>query len=629
MSEQSQSKDFHTERLGTIYLPSNPGTPVGKFDFLVDPESGSGVEIGTPVSAETAEGIVVGAVVDMRTVGTANDPIAADLNSSYEVGPTAFIREVMVATVQVFYSPSLRPVRAGTVRSATPEEMLHATGYYNMDWPIPAGVVPMVDGSFAKVCFDGKALLGPESQGLNVGGLSGQAAKSSYIGTLLRSAIAHGVAGTDSVAALIFNVKGTDFIYLDEPPAEGYELSDDDKAMYKALGVPATPFEDVTVYAPSLPAGSAGNQSARIDSAKLSWDLPMIWPYIKYFAPHLADDEKWQSFRAEFEEMKLNNPNPNLRIDTFDKLESWMDEQLAIANGEGEDGQQSQMAWRSHHVASFRRFKRLLTSLPARCGGLLTRGAAKPGCDIPAISWTQGEVVVVDVAGLHTDVQAVVIARTVERLLRSAENGELGVDHLMLVADELNAFAPTSGGEMGAVKKILQRVATQGRYAGISLIGAGQALSKVDDLIVSNAASSALGRTADAELASGVYGRMPNGLTERIATLPKGWMALKHYSFRSTLLVRFPRPAWRTGKSKTLGATRPKIDSVLKMTERSLARAQEGIRSDIAETIISSSSSREEALEKLAKSRVPDMSKVALHEESAFDPENPFDFSEE
>lgn len=626
MTSQSETEEFHTIHLGTIYLPSNPGTPVGKFDFLVDPETGSGVEVGTPVSAETSEGVVVGAVVDMRTVGTASDPVAADLNSSYEEGPTAYIREVMVATVQVFYSPSLRPVRAGSVRSATPEEMLHATGYFNMDWPIPAGVVPMVDGSFAKVCFDGKALLGPESQGLNVGGLSGQAAKSSYIGTLLRSAIAKGEPG-NSVAALIFNVKGTDFIYMDEPPAEGYELSDDDKAMYEALGVPATPFEDVTVYAPALPAGAPGTHSARVDSARLAWDLPMVWHYIKYFAPHLADDEKWQSFRAEFEEMKLNNPNPSARIDTFDKLENWMDEQIAIANGEGEEGQQSSMAWRSHHIASFRRFKRLLTSLPARCGGLLSRGTTQPGQDVPAVGWTQGQVVVVDIAGLHTDVQAVVIARTVERLLRSAENGELGVDHLMLVADELNAFAPTSGGEMAPVKKILQRVATQGRYAGISLIGAGQALSKVDDLIISNAASSALGRTADAELASGVYGRMPNGLMERIATLPKGWMALKHYSFRSTLLVRFPRPAWRTGKAKTLGATRPKIESVLRLTERSLARAKEGIRPDIAENIIAGSSSKEEALDKLNKARVPDMSKVALHEPSAFDPENPFDIS--
>jgi hypothetical protein len=618
----------HSTVLGSIYLPSNPGTPVGRFDFLVDPFNGNGVEVGTPVAADTSEGTVVGAVVDMRTVGTANDPVAADLGGSYDSVAIAAVPEVMVASVQVFYSPSLRPVRAGLVRAATPEEMLKATGYYDIDWPIPAGVVPMVDGTFAKVCFDGKALLGPESQGLNVGGLSGQAAKSSYIGTLLRSAIHHGVPGQDSVAAIIFNVKGTDFIYLDEPPAPGYELSDEDKAIYEALGVPATPFPDVEVFAPAMPAGGSGTRSPRVDSQRLAWDLPMIWPYLRYFFPYLGDDEKWQSFEAEFRELKLNTANANERIDTFDKLEKWMDACIAQTAGDKEEGREpSTMAWRSHHVATFRRFKRMLTSLPARGQGLFTRSGAKIGDDVPVTGWTHGRVVVVDIAGMHTDVQAVVIARTVERLLRSAEDGELGVDHLMLVADELNAFAPSVGGEMAAVKKILQRVATQGRYAGISLFGAGQALSKVDDLIVSNAASSALGRTADAELASGVYGRMPAGLVERIATLPKGWMALKHYSFRSTLLVRFPRPAWRTGKAKTTGGVRPKAESVLGLSQRSLERAKEGVRPDIAETIIGSSSSAEEALDKLLQARTPDMKKVALHEPSGYDPENPFDFS--
>lgn len=618
---------MNEQYLGQIYLPANPGTPVGKFEFLVDPKNGTEVQVGTPVAAETSEGVVVGAVVDMRTVGTSSDPIAADLGGSYVDAPIGRLNEVVLASVQVFHSQAMRPVRAGRVRPASADEMLKATGYYSMDWAIPAGVVPLADGSFAKVCFDGRALLGPESQGLNVGGLSGQAAKSSYIGVLMRSAIASGDKAMDSVGALVFNVKGTDYIYLDEPPEAGYELSDEDKEIYSALGIPSSPFEDVTVYSPSMPSGGSGTRSPRVDAQALAWDLPMIWPYLKYFFPYLSDDEKWQSFRSDFEEQYLNSPNPSERIDTFDKLDAWMTERIRLATHPEDGSQPSQTAWKTHHIASFRRFHRMLSSLPARCGGLLTRSSARPGQDVPITSWTQGQVVVVDIAGLHTDVQAVVIARTVERLLRSAEDGTLGVDHLMLVADELNAFAPNTGGDMGAVKRILQKVATQGRYAGISLIGAGQALSKVDDLIVSNAASSALGRTADAELASGVYGRMPAGLLERVATLPKGWMALKHYSFRSTLLVRFPRPAWKTGKAKTSSATRPAVTSSLRLSERSLARATEGIREDIVEGILGGSSTPEEALDKMAKARIPDMSKTAIHEPSSFDPDNPFDIS--
>jgi DNA helicase HerA-like ATPase len=219
----------------------------------------------------------------------------------------------------------------------------------------------------------------------------------------------------------------------------------------------------------------------------------------------------------------------------------------------------------------------------------------------------------------------VVIARTTERVLRSAENGELGVDHLVVVADELNSFAPAQGGEMANVRKILQRVATQGRYAGISLWGAGQKLSKIDELVRDNAATRALGITADGELASGVYGRMPSGLTERIATLPKGYMALSHYSFRSTLVVRFPRPAWRTGKAKTTGGSRPNSLSALALSDRSIERLTEGVAPDLVESVLAGSASRDEAIGKLSDARVPDMHKTALHEPSSFDPVNPFD----
>jgi hypothetical protein len=135
--------------------------------------------------------------------------------------------------------------------------------------------------------------------------------------------------------------------------------------------------------------------------------------------------------------------------------------------------------------------------------------------------------------------------------MAAAQDGELGVDHLAIVTDELNAFAPSQGGEMATVRKTLQKVATQGRYAGLALMGCAQQLSKVDELLRDNCASRALGSSAEAELTSGVHGRLSGGFLERIATLPKGQMALWHTAYRQALVVRFPRPAWRMGKSRT------------------------------------------------------------------------------
>jgi len=102
---------------------------------------------------------------------------------------------------------------------------------------------------------------------------------------------------------------------------------------------------------------------------------------------------------------------------------------------------------------------------------------------------------------------------------------------------------------------------------------------------------------------------------------------LSHYSFRSTLIARFPRPAWRTGRSRTTGSVKPKSTSVLGLSDASIRRLTEGNSAEDVENLLNSSASAQEALEKLERSRVPDMSAAVVHEPSSFDPENPFDLS--
>lgn len=607
-----------TDTLGSIYLPQNPGTPVGTFDFIVDPDTGLDVEIGTPVAADTEEGTVVGTVVDMRTVGTERDPIASSMSAGSD--PVAHVSEVIVATVQVFHSERLRSVRAGQVRAATEDEMLTATGYHRMDWPIPAGVVGLAGGTYAKVCLDGHSLLGPEAAHLTVGGLSGQAAKTSYMGTLLRSAIHSGSEDSESVAALLFNVKGTDLIYLDRPPTEGYELAEGDEAIYAALGIPSTPFDDVEVWAPGLPGGN-GSTSPRADAITIRWDLRTVWKYLRHFLPAIWDDEKAQSFLAEFGDRHVFATNPRDQIGSFDELDRWFGEKLEEA-----EETETPYAWRSHHKMTMWRLRRMLMGIVARAGGLVAGGTASDSDDIPVQGWTHGRILVVDIAGLTPEIQGIVIARTCERILSSAEAGELGVAHLIVMMDELNSFAPSTGAEMGSVRKVLQKISTQGRYAGISLWGAGQKLSKTDELVRDNAATRALGITVDAELNSGVYGRLAGGLQERIATLPRGQMALWHYSFRGALVVAFPRPAWQTGKAKTTGDTQRRkgvLDS-LGLTAKAVANLTEGLSPEAAEAIVARADNRDLAIERLEAARVRDARRVTLSEPKRVNITDPF-----
>jgi hypothetical protein len=607
-----------SESLGTIYLSAS-GTSVGSYDFIVDPDSEGGkkVEIGTPVAADTLEGVLVGAVVDMSTIGEGRNPVRDEFGTSYDADKIAKIPEVLIASVQVFSSPFMRPAKGGVVRAATREEMLSATGYDRMDWAIPAGVVGLAGGDFAKVCLDGKALLGPESAHLIINGLSGQAAKTSYAGVLLASALAAGGDEGNKVGALIFNVKGDDLIWMDEGPTAGFELQENDLAMYESLGIDPVPFKNVTVYAPSLPGGEI-SQSNRPNATLLRWGLEDVWPYLDYILPYMGDDEKAQSFMAEFSELKLHAGKAEDRITSFGELDRWFNAKI----GEATDTS-NPMAWRNHHVATMRRMRRMLVGIVARCGGLVAKDRSM-GQDIPLGSWEHGQVVVVDIAGLREDIQGLVIGRTLRRLLAQAENEGLGVDHLIVFADELNTFAPSTGAEMSRVRRILQRVSTQGRYAGISLWGACQKMSKVDEQVRDNAATTAIGITADGELASGVYGRLPSGLLERLATLPKGSMALRHYSYRGTLVVQFPRPAWRTGKAKA-GAKKLGVEDTLDVSTKGLERLLEGTPSGVAERIIAEADNPEAAREALAQVRVPDMRKTVLHEpRSAGGEDDPF-----
>ena len=612
-----------TEQLGTVYLPQS-GSGVGKFSFILEAEGhGKDVQIGSLVVAETSEGEIVGSVTDMRTVGSDGDPVRI-LPSRKPGEAPGYMEEAIVAEASVVSSDKLRSVRSGRVRAAERVEVERATGRDRMEWPISVGVTELLDGSWSRMDIDGTFVLGPEAQGCLVGGKSGVASKTSFVSVLLRSCIASGDDQNHRTAAIVFNVKGEDLVWIDQKPAPGYEISPDDEKIYQAMGIPSEPFKDVTVYAPAA-TGFGGVRSARSDARVIAWDLPMAWRYLRFFFPNMYDDEKLSGFVAQFEDLLLKNPDPGRRIDTFDKLNNWFQGEIAQAEENGQND-----CWGGRvHIATMRRLRRQFENLRGRGMGLFTGGKAREGDDIPVENWHNGQVVVVDLAGVSTEVQGFVIARTVDRLMQAAEQSMLGVDHLAIVTDELNAFAPSVGGEMATVRKTLQKVATQGRYAGLSLFGCAQQLSKIDELLRDNCASKALGQSAEAELSSGTHGRLSSGVQERIATLPKGQMTVWHTAYRQPLVVRFPRPAWRMGRSKTTGGARvTDAKTALReaMSDTTWRRLNEGIPEGVAEDVIATSSSVQEARAKLENIREPDVTKTILHQKKKIDPDNPYDF---
>lgn len=581
------------EPVGSVWV-GRDGTPVGVFHVLLNRDGMSRqVEIGSLLAADTPEGTVIGAVEELRAIGAAPDPLLAE--AARAAGPpSAWVSEAVMATCRTWASPMARPTRGGPVRFATPGEILAATGQRGLDWPVPVGVLPTVHGP-VPVNLDGRMLAGPDAAHVIIGGMSG-AAKSSFAMVLLRSLMESGRRQGLRVGALVFNVKGDDLLGLDREPEPGYELSDDDRAMWAAMGVPAPgPFGDVIVYTPG-DAGTVPDPSWR----RISWTLPEIYRDLELFFPFLWQDEKLAGLVADLQPRIVG---ARATVNSLDHLVRWLVDELSATD---ESGKAPQYVLGHHHRATVTRFHRMMESLSRRTGGLVCRGST--GSELSLEDLVDGRVVVVDAARLRSDIQGVLVARTLRRVMDYAESGRLNLDHLVVFFDEANMYAPATGGEQ-PVRDVISRVATQGRYANVSMILAAQKPSRVHELILDNCATRVAGRLTDSEVASGAYGRLPGGVVERVTTLVKGEMALWHPTLRASVVVRFPRPSWRTGAART-GARRDPV-SVLGGDARTRLVVSQ-VPGEVLEEVMATSETPEEARRRLERHRRPDPTSILL-----------------
>jgi hypothetical protein len=126
------------------------------------------------------------------------------------------------------------------------------------------------------VNLNAKFLLGSEGAHLNISGISGLAAKTSYAMFLMKSiqdTYARATDDDDSVAFVLFNVKGKDLMAIDYPA----DLDEETRKEYETLKLSTEPFKQVKYYIPYYDSKgskqstylSRDDVSAYIDSGKL------------------------------------------------------------------------------------------------------------------------------------------------------------------------------------------------------------------------------------------------------------------------------------------------------------------------------------------------------------------------
>jgi uncharacterized protein len=157
---------------------------------------------------------------------------------------------------------------------------------------------------------------------------------------------------------------------------------------------------------------------------------------------------------------------------------------------------------------------------------------------------------VVDISQLSGVPQDLVVTKIVNSVWEMAEQNELGVDKLIIFVDELNKYAP-SGSRTSSLKDTLVDIAARGRHLHLTLFGAQQFRSRVDDEVVGNAATSLYGRIGDEELTNSSYRSFSGTTREELLQLEKGRLLLRHAHYAVPIFGTFPRPMVLMGKQGT------------------------------------------------------------------------------
>ena len=408
---------------------------------------------------------------------------------------------------EVFVPPTLR----AAVNRAGPEQLAQALHFDGMKHKLPVGLLASGHTAYANVDF----LNGKKGAHVNISGISGVATKTSYALFLLYS-LFH-TPQPKPARAILFNIKGDDLLYLDRPNAL---LSDHDREVYQKLGLPCTPFPQVTYH---------GNQQG-LWTLKEFAERAFVQFLFVDTEPSAPQDFAIEHI-AELLQEAAQSPGPDLVIKNV-KMESLQQLCEHIAQHEDEWFEKATPATRQAILRRLKSAARLV----------------EPLLKTDQSFHYDSQLTVIDLHRYHERARAFVIGAVLKTLFDQRELQ--GDDHptVYLLVDELNKYAPRQSSN--AIKEMLLDIAERGRSLGLILLGAEQTASAVEPRVVGNAALRIVGRLEAGESQSEEYTWLTPTLRQRACLIQPGTMILSQPDVPVPLLLRFPFPAWATRSSQ-------------------------------------------------------------------------------
>lgn len=459
------------------------------------------------------------------------------------------------------------------VMLATAEEINYALGLNDIRNPLVCGYLEMYEGTKGcekvtlPVNLNSKFIIGPEGAHLNISGISGLASKTSYAMFLLKAIQDSYMQkdpkseDEDSVAFVLFNVKGKDLLAIDQlndfsDERNPEQARKDTFAKYEKLGLLAEPFKNVHYYYP--------------------YSIPKTRHWNTYMAPEEVEDNIKKKKAKKYKYIyKYDKDNLDLMFANIDDSTQTMESIISyIMSGQGKFNQVSD--WQGFldavkekcssetsgkdkeiPVASWRKFYRIINK-SITDNKIFARdirednGETRIGDALKYIK--KNEVHVIDIAKLSEDKQAYVFGdaiRTIYDLQLGQYAGEEGVDppsRVVIFIDELNKYASKETPKNSPILRQVLDVAERGRSLGVVLFAAEQFRSAIHDRVTGNCSTHAYGRTNSIEITKSDYKSIPSVYKTMMTRLKQGEYIIQNPIFRSLLNIKFPKPIYKQFK---------------------------------------------------------------------------------
>ncbi len=463
-----------------------------------------------------------------------------------------FVKAKVLGNNKSIYTPVLDGSKVGLASQA---EVLQALGLNSSKNTLVCGYMEMYrdkDKISLPVHFNPQFLIGPEGAHLNISGISGLAAKTSYTMFLMKAIqekYLENEDGNDSIAFVMFNVKGRDLLAIDEP---NEDLSDTEKKRYsKMLGLSTEPFQNAKYFYPysdQSKSKSFSHADSKDIEAQIDNDKAFKYKYV-------YEDDKFS-----LELLLSNIEDSSGTMDSiinfiltdqggFGDVNSWAQflDKVREFTQPGRSGGDKEIS-----VMSWRKFKRVVTK--ALNNAIFSQRVVPKKNEVrlreSIMDIQKNDIHVIDIAKLDQDAQAFVFGDVIKAIyelkLGQEDRDENEIpSKIVIFVDELNKYASKDIPKNSPILKQILDISERGRSLGIILFSVEQFKSAIHDRVKGNCATHAYGRTNAIEISKSDYRYVPPVYKNMMTRLDPGEYIIEHPVFRSLLNIKFPRPLYK------------------------------------------------------------------------------------